>query len=97
MTHQIVIRIVGQIPVYDFAFGKIMDGQFHHLDVNELPVEILDLVTVDSLLGTQAYVRSCDLSSIFHAMDEWHPGYTIQFFPNFIVLEYVTEEEEDEE
>lgn len=82
---QIVIRILGpQLPVFDFAYGEISEGHFVHLDVNDLPVEVLSLVHVSDLLGTQAYIESSNLTLLFNVLYDFKPE--VSFYPNFIVI-----------
>lgn len=82
---QIVIRILApQVPVFDFAFGEIVDGQFQHADCCCLPADILEHVQVSSLLGTQAFVESAHVSALVSAI--LNAGAEMSIYPNFIVF-----------
>lgn len=101
---QIIIRIFGAgLPVFDFAAGEIIEGQFKSFQ--ELPSVIEErfpalagLVAFDGLLGTQAYLKSHSLGAAV-ALITAHPKFAgMQFYPNFLVFnieDYVETEKEN--
>lgn len=95
---QIIIRLIAPgIPVFDFCFGEITDEQFHPLDVNDLPSEYLRFVETSDLLGTQAFIRSCNLRNFLEFVI---PNVSdIGYYDRFIILtlnsDYGTEEEKE--
>ena len=86
MKTQLIIRILGpRVPVFDVVAGTIGDdGTFNPCDMSQIHAPFLSSVTVDPLLGTQAYIKSADLVTLFRdiidVVDEIH------FFPEFIVF-----------
>ena len=89
---QIIFRILGSgIPVFDFTAGKIVDGQFKAFEdlrgsLDASVPGLLDLVHLDDILGTQAYVKSQSLGAAT-ALITAHPRFAgMQFYPNFIVF-----------
>lgn len=96
--YQIIVRILApQIAVYDFVFGRIVDGQFTPMDCSVLSEKDLECVEVSSLLGTQAFIKMYDLTSLTSALLK--AGAVMSFYPNFIVFDlpegYVSEKEKD--
>lgn len=96
--YQIVIRILApQIAVYDFVLGRIIDGQFVPMDCSALPEEILEHVEVSDLLGTQAFIKKLNLTSLTGALLK--VGADILLYSGLIVFNlpegYVSEKEKD--
>jgi len=96
--HQIVIRILApQVAVYDFVFGRIVDGQFTPMDCSILPTEILERIEVSDLLGTQAFVKASGLTSLTDTLLD--VGAIMSLYSGFIVFNlpegYVEEKEKD--
>lgn len=96
--YQIIIRILApQISVFDFVFGKIVDGQFQPADCRCLPDDVLEHVQVSNLLGTQAFVESSHVSALTSTVLD--AGADMSIYPNFIVFSlpegYVSKEEEN--
>ena len=89
---QTIIRILGAgVPVFDFAIGEIVEGQFKIADnfedcvTRRLPA-IAKYITFDTLLGTQAYVTSANLGKVAKLITN-HPHFAgMQFYPNFVVF-----------
>lgn len=96
---QIIVRMLCPgIPVYDFAYGEIVDNQFRPLDVKDLPGEVLECVTVSDLLGTQAYIH---VSSLLRLVKLLVPcASEFRYYDHFLVFEmnpgYGTQEENEE-
>lgn len=95
--YQIILRIIApQVNVLDFAFGRIIDGQFQFEDLDLLPEDIHVLFHPSDLLGTRAYIRSSNVSALTYAL--LGAGASIAIYPNFVVFNlpenYVTKEEE---
>lgn len=96
--YQIAIRrIAPEVKVFDFAFGSIIDGHFVPADVNILPAELLDLIFVSDLLGSQAYVKADQMANIAKVV--LIAGASFELYPNFVVFTlpegYVTEKEKE--
>lgn len=86
MKTQLIVRILGpRIPVYDVIAGTIGDdGSFRPCDMTQIHAPFLSSVTLDPLLGTQAYVKSSDLITLFRdIMDVVEDVY---FFPDMIIF-----------
>lgn len=61
---QIAIRLIPDAPgVLDCIVGDIKDGKFTPCPFYGLDKSLLDLIHVDDLLGTSAYIRTPDLTS----------------------------------
>lgn len=98
--HQVIIRTFSPgLPVFDFVFGQIVDGQFQPGDCTVLPAEILDCVEISNLLGTQAFVQTTHITSLVHKLLD--AGADMTMFPNFAVFNlpegYVSKEKEVKE
>lgn len=96
--HQIAIRrIAPELKVFDFAFGSITDGHFVPADVNILPAEVLDLICLSDLLGSQAYIEADRMADF--AKTVLVAGASFELYPNFVVFTlpegYVTEKEKE--
>lgn len=93
MKTQLVVRILGpRVPVFDVVAGTVGDdGAFHPCDMSQIHAPFLSSVTVDSLLGTQAYIKSADLVSLFRDIIDFVDD--IHFFPEFIVFNLKVEYE----
>lgn len=95
--YQIILRIIApQVTVLDFAFGRIIDGQFQFEDFDLLPEDIHVLFHSSNLLGTRAYISASNVSALTYAL--LGAGAKIDIYPNFVVFNlpenYVTKEEE---
>ena len=86
MKTQLIVRILGpRIPVYDVVAGTIgEDGQFHQCDMTQIHAPFLSSVTIDPFLGTQAYIKSSDLITLFR--DLMDVVEDVVFFPDFIIF-----------
>lgn len=98
--YQVIIRTFAPgLPVFDFVFGQIVDGQFQAGDCTTLPAEILDCVEISSLLGTQAFVQTTRIAPLVHKLLD--AGADMTMFPNFVVFNlpegYVSKEKEIKE
>lgn len=93
MKTQLVVRILGpRVPVFDVVAGTVGDdGSFHPCDMTQIHAPFLKSVTVDSLLGTQAYIKSSDLATLFR--DIMDVVDDVSFFPEFIVFNLKVEYE----
>lgn len=95
---QIIIRILGAgIPVFDFLAGEVVDGRFRVFDdMRERISSFLhvdDFVTFDTLLGGRAYVPSENLAKLISALAVFPGIESMQFYPNFFVLDIKKEDE----
>lgn len=98
--YQIVLRIIApQVTVLDFAFGRIVDGEFRLKDFDLLPEELHALFRPSNILGTRAYISTSNVSALTYAL--LSAGASIAMYPNFFVFnlpeKYVAEEEKDAE
>lgn len=86
MKTQLIVRLLGpRIPVYDVVVGTIgEDGSFCPCDMKQIHAPFLSSVTFDPLLGTQAYIKSSDLITLFR--DIMDVVEDVCFFPDFIVF-----------
>lgn len=92
---QIVIRVINGAPgVLDVLYGRIIDGQFQVRPFDECPGAYAGLVCVDSLLGTSAYLRASDLTSVVSAV--LRDGGGLAFYPGFLTLNLPDYESEKE-
>lgn len=93
MKTQLIIRILGpRVPVFDVVAGTVGDdGAFHPCDMSQIHAPFLSSVTVDPLLGTQAYIKSADLATLFREIIDVVDD--ILFFPEFIVFNLKVEYE----
>lgn len=89
---QIIIRILGAgIPVFDFTIGEVVEGQFKAVDdlkgyVTRKLSTIVEYVTFDTVLGTQAYITSANLGKVTKFIAN-HPRFAgMQFYPNFVIF-----------
>ena len=95
---QIVIRSIAPgLPVFDFSYGEITDGQFHSFDVSDLSIDLLPFIQISNLLGTQAYICGSNLRDFFACAIPYVSD--IAYYDRFIVLslnpDYGTEKEEE--
>lgn len=97
MKTQLIIRILGpRIPAFDVVIGKIGDdGSFHPFDITKVQAPFLSSVTMDSLLGTQAYVKASDLDTLLRdVIDDVEDAH---FLPELIVFNLKSDYEPKEE
>lgn len=96
--YQVLIRILGpQLAVFDFAYGRIVDGSFRIEDTRELPDDVVDHVQISELLGTQSFVKIDQLGLVTSALLK--RGAEMAFYPNFLTFtlpeDYVSKKEEN--
>lgn len=81
MEKHIVLRIVGQVPVYDLLYGTVSENGFEAGDPNEFTQSALSddvfqevPFVVSNIFGTQGYVLAKNLNSFLSLL---HSRFTV--------------------
>ena len=92
---QLIIRVIpGVTGVFDCIFGELNEGQFSPCSFDQLDSDFSDFICVDDLLGTAAYIRTSDLTSVVRtALDlDAH----LALYQSFIVINFPDYESKEE-